>query len=92
MQKRIEGPEERARRAARTASERALLEAEVRRLTHAIAPFGVLRRDVLARECHASRWRPGDFDGALEAAVREGRLRRLGVGFYGSQRDLGSGR
>ncbi len=83
-----ENRDARGERSARTASEEALRAAEVRRLTHAIAPFGVLRRDVLARECHAGCWREGDFEGALEAAVRQGRLRPLGVGFYGRpQRD-----
>jgi hypothetical protein len=90
MRKKAEDRDADGRRTARTASDRALLEAEVRRLAHAIAPFGVLRRDVLARECHASRWRDGDFEGALDAAVRDGRLRRLGVDFYGVRRREGT--
>ena len=73
--------------AARTASARrdgALLEVEVGRLIHALAPYGVLRRDALARACGARRWRAGQFRSALEAAVESGRLRQLPLGFYAS--------
>ena len=63
--------------------QRALLEAEVRQLLRAISPFGVLRRDALARACHAHLWRRGRFDDAVRQAVSEGRLRSLGAGFYG---------
>jgi len=62
----------------------ALLEAEVGRVMHALAPYGVLREDALARACRARRWRAGQFESALEAAVKEGRLRRLPFGFYAS--------
>jgi hypothetical protein len=64
----------------------ALLEAEVRQLLRAIGPFGVLGRDSLARACHAHLWRSGRFEDALHAAVRQGRLRPLGFGFYGARR------
>jgi hypothetical protein len=60
----------------------ALLEAEVRRVLVALAPYGVMRRDALARACGARRWGDGQFQGALDAAVRAGRLRSLPFGFY----------
>ena len=62
----------------------ALLEAEVRRVLHALAPYGVLREDALAKACRARRWRAGQFETALDTAVRRGRLRRLPFGFYAS--------
>ncbi len=62
----------------------ALLEAEVGRVMHALAPYGVLREDALARACGAGRWRAGQFESALAAAVRGGRVRRLPFGFYAS--------
>lgn len=62
--------------------EDAVLEVEVRRVMHALAPYGVLRQDALAKACGARRWRAGEFRDALEAAVRDGRLRRLPLGFY----------
>lgn len=62
-----------------------LLEAEVNRLIRTISPYGVLRKDTLARACGARAWRPGRFDAALRAAVREGRLRQLALGFYSKE-------
>ena len=38
-----------------------LLEAEVNRLIRTISPYGVLRKDTLARACGARAWRPGRF-------------------------------
>lgn len=62
--------------------EGAVVQAEVRRLTHTIAPFGVLHRDQLARLSGARNWRRGAFELALGAAVRSGLLARLPSGFY----------
>jgi hypothetical protein len=65
---------------------RVLLEAEVRELVHAVSPYGVLSRGALARACGAPRWRAGQFESALAAAVRAGRLRRLPLGYYADAR------
>jgi len=63
--------------------EEAILNAEVKRLVHALAPFGVLRRDVLAREVGASSWHEPVFEQALRAAVASGKIHKLPQGFYG---------
>ncbi len=49
---------------------------------HAIAPYGVLRRDALSQMTHSERWPEGGLDGALHAAVDEGVLEPLPFGFY----------
>jgi hypothetical protein len=72
-------------RRARQQRDGALLEVEVRRVMHALAPYGVLRQDALARACGARRWREGQFHDALDAAVATGRVRRLPFGFYASR-------
>jgi hypothetical protein len=41
--------------------ERAVIDAEVRRLVCALRPFGVLRRDTLCRVAHARNWHEGEF-------------------------------
>ena len=61
--------------------EQAVIEAEVRDLTRAIRPYGVLRHDALAHVAGAARWR-GNFDRALQVAVEEGRLDARPLGFY----------
>ncbi len=61
--------------------EEAVIQAEVRRLVHAIRPFGILRRDFLARESGAERW-AGGFERALQASVEQGRLEARPFGFY----------
>ena len=66
----------------RTRHEDALLETKVRRVMRVLAPYGVLRQDTLARACGARRWDSGAFRSALDAGVRDGRLRRLPLGFY----------
>jgi len=66
----------------RVRHENALLEAEVRRVMRVLAPYGVLRQDMLARACGARRWNAGAFRSALDAGVRDGRLRKLPLGFY----------
>jgi hypothetical protein len=61
----------------------AVLRAEVKRLVHTLAPYGVLRRDVLKREAGASNWHEPGFDRALNAAVKQGQIEALPLGFYG---------
>ena len=62
--------------------DQAVIEAEVRRLTHAIRPFGVLGHEALARAAGAARWQTGQFDRALQAAVDQRRLERLPFDCY----------
>lgn len=62
--------------------DQAVLQAEIRCLKHALAPFGVLNRDALEREARASRWHDGTFERALEAAVAVGDIEPLAFGFY----------
>lgn len=62
--------------------QQAVIEAEVRRLIHAIRPFGVLGHAALARTAGAARWQTGQFDRALQAAVDQRRLERLPFGYY----------
>jgi hypothetical protein len=66
--------------------ERAVLDAEVRRLMRELRYAGPLRRDVLARRCHASAWKSGSFVGAVQAGVRDGSLRELPFGFVAVSR------
>jgi len=61
----------------------AVLRAEVKRLVHALAPYGVLQRDVLRREAGAGNWHEPGFDRALDAAVKHGQIEALPLGFYG---------
>lgn len=70
----------------------AVLRAEVKRLVHALAPYGVLQRDVLRREAGASNWHEPGFDRALDAAVRQGQIEALPLGFYGLRHARGSRR
>lgn len=62
--------------------ESAVVRAEVNRLVRALRLYGVLRRDVLAREARAGSWHEGSFEGALETAVDEHRIEELPLGFY----------
>lgn len=41
--------------------EQAVVDAEARRLAHAIGPYGVLHRDALAHIVGATHWREGGF-------------------------------
>jgi hypothetical protein len=68
--------------ARRRRHEEAILQAEVRRLALAIQPFGILRRDLLAREAGAEHWGQVGFGSALQAAVDQGLLEPLPFGFY----------
>jgi hypothetical protein len=65
------------------ARRRAIIEAEVRDIVRALAPYGVLARDVIAERCRASAWQDGGFDEALDAAVAAGVVEELPDGFYG---------
>jgi len=69
-------------RDARRRHEEAVIQAEVRRLARALAPYGVLHRNALERLVGAQRWHTGGFDDALAAAVRSGEIRRLSFGYY----------
>jgi hypothetical protein len=60
----------------------AVIQAEVRRLLYAIGPYRVLSRDRLSQITHAERWHEGGLDSALRAAVDEGVLERLPLGYY----------
>lgn len=59
-----------------------IVQAEARRVLHALAPFEILSREALARECHASCWHDGGFIAALRAAVAAGLIEELPCGFY----------
>jgi hypothetical protein len=62
--------------------EEAVVQAEVRRLARALAPYGVLHHDTLESFAGARHWHASGFDDALSAAVRAGAIRRLGCGYY----------
>src|ERR1700758_4207708 len=62
--------------------EGAVVRAEVNRLVRALRPYGVLRRDVLARTARAGRWHEAGFERALRRAVEERRIEELAFGFY----------
>jgi hypothetical protein len=51
-------------------------------LVHALAPYGVLRRDVLGRAVGAGRWHEPSFELAFGAAVEQGQIEALPFGFY----------
>jgi len=72
--------------------EAAVLRSEVKRLTRALAPYGVLQRDVLRREASAGHWHEPSFDRALDAAVKQGQIEALPLGFYGLRHTRGSWR
>ena len=59
-----------------------VIQAEVRRLTRALAPYGILHRDMLAQVADARRWREGAFETALDRAVRGGEVDALPGGFF----------
>jgi hypothetical protein len=65
-----------------TQHERAVLRAEIRRLVAALRPYGVLRRDTLARAAGAPSWHQAGFDRALLAAVEAGEIEERPLGFY----------
>jgi hypothetical protein len=65
-----------------TEHEHAVLRAEIGRLVTALRPYGVLRRDVLARTAGAMSWHQATFDRALVAAVEAGEIEKRPLGFY----------
>jgi len=65
-----------------TDHDRAVLHAEVRRLVLALSPFGVLRRDALARAAGATRCGDETVEQALAAAVEGGEIKELPLDFY----------
>lgn len=71
--------------------ESAVLEAEVRRLVHALRPYGVLRRDALARAANVETWHEAGFERALRLAVAEHAIEELPLGFYRLPRSESSG-
>lgn len=77
---RAAGERPRSRRGTR--HDNAVIQAEVRRLARAIAPFGVLHHDSLRDLVDAGRWNEGGFEAALTAAVREGVVDPLPGNFY----------
>lgn len=64
------------------AHEEAITHAEAHHLVLALAPFGVLDRAALARECGHVHWKDGSFDQALRRAIDEGAIEELPGGFY----------
>lgn len=62
----------------------AVIQAEVRRLARALAPYRVLRKDALRHTAGADSWRDDGFDRALSAAVEAGKIKRLPADFYAS--------
>jgi hypothetical protein len=60
----------------------AVIQAEVRRLALALAPFGVLSREALRRQVGGDQWREGSFEQALNRGVRTGALEQLAGDFY----------
>jgi hypothetical protein len=60
----------------------AVVQAEARTLAQALQPFGVLRKDQLKREARAAKWREGNFEVALQAAVEAGEIQPLPLDFY----------
>jgi hypothetical protein len=71
--------------------ESAVVEAEIRRLVHALRPYGVLRRDALARAANVDRWHEAGFEQALRLALAEREIEELPFGFYRLPRSESSG-
>jgi hypothetical protein len=83
-------------RTARARHHDAVLAAEVRRLARALRTVGPMPRPALARATGCDHWREGNFEAALEAGLRSGRLRELPLGFVAAaprqpRTDAGSG-
>lgn len=78
------GPAGQKAHAARHSSrhDEAIIQAEVRRLCRALAPYGTLTRKQLGAIAQADQWHQGSFDSALEIAVRTGAIRALPFNFY----------
>lgn len=63
--------------------EEAMIEQDVRAIEHALSDVRVLSHDALAHRCGAAHWEPGHFHRALERALQDGRIHRVGENFYG---------
>jgi hypothetical protein len=66
----------------RTNHDQAVVEAEIKRIVHALSPFGVLHRRALERAASADTWQEADFERALSTAVKKGEIDALPFGFY----------
>lgn len=71
--------------------EQAVIQAEMRRLARALAPYRILHRDALRRVAGAERWSEGGFDSALHEAVKSGSIEPLPGSFYRTTGDAPSG-
>ena len=73
------GVQDRARAYERRIARRdqAVLQAEVRLLSRAQAPYGAVSRRSLARAAHAERWHADGFDKGLQAAIAAGVIEPL---------------
>ncbi len=78
-------------RARVTRHDRAVIQAEIRRLARTLKPYRILHRDALERACGAERWHEGGFDRALHEAVRSGAVQRLPGDFYRDTGDAAAG-
>ena len=58
------------------------LEAEVRAVVQTLRSYGPLPEGTLERLVGGSHWRHGYVHAALVDAIRQGRVRNLGCGFY----------
>ncbi len=58
------------------------LEAEVRAVVRTLRSYGPLPEGTLERLVGGARWRHGYAHAALADAIRQGRVRELGCGFY----------
>lgn len=58
------------------------MQAEARRLSRVLQPYGVLRKDQLRLIARAASWHDGSFDAALRAAVASGEIEQLPFEFY----------
>jgi hypothetical protein len=71
--------------------EQAVIQAEMRRLSRALAPYRVLHRDALEEVAQARQWHEGGFDAALREAVRSGLVEPLPGKFYRDARSTDAG-
>jgi hypothetical protein len=58
------------------------LEAEVRTVVRTLRSYGPLQERTLDRLVGGAHWRDGYAHAALVHAIRQGRVRALGCGFY----------
>lgn len=60
--------------------------AEVRKLERSLRAIGPMPRSMLARVARAGSWREGSFEEAVQAGLREGRLKELPLGWLKATR------